>query len=193
MNVQGPSPDQSGDGPFFIPRSRVVAEAGMAVALAAVLKALPAPRMVAGGSITLGCLAPLWAFSARHGWRRGAMVGACFGAIDLMLNPAIVHWAQALLDYPLAFATAGLVGLPGLPLPAGVALSAAARYAVHVLSGVVFFAANAPAGTPALAFSAVYNLYVFPDALVAGALLAAIARRLPPLAAEMTKTRSARE
>jgi thiamine transporter len=171
----------------------VVAEAGMAVALAAVLKMLPAPRLVAGGSVTPGCLAPLWAFSARHGWRRGVMVGACFGAIDLMLNPAIVHWAQVLLDYPLAFATVGLVGLPGLPLPARVALSAVARYAIHVASGVVFFAANAPADTPALAFSAVYNLYVFPDALVAAVLLAAIARRLPVTALDKTKTRRALE
>lgn len=161
----------------------------MAIALAAVLKALPAPRLVAGGSITLGSLAPLWAFSARHGWRQGAMVGACFGAIDLMLHPSVVHWAQALLDYPLAFASVGLAGLPGLPLPARLALSAAARYAVHVASGVVFFAANAPAGTPALVFSAVYNFYVFPDALVAGAFLAAIARRLPAAASGETKTR----
>jgi len=43
---------------------------------------------------------------------------------------------------------------------AAVALAGSLRYAVHVVSGAVFFGEYAPAGQPVWVYSALYNLYV---------------------------------
>ena len=46
-------------------------------------------------------------------------------------------------------------------------LGAAARFAAHFVSGIVFFGSNAPAGTPVWAYSALYNLsYVVPSLIL---------------------------
>ncbi len=150
----------------------------MALALAFVLKIVSVRLMPAGGGVSLASVAPLWAYAMRHGPRSGALVGACFGALQLLLRPQVVHWAQALLDYPVAFSSAGLAGLPLLPPAAACVLAACARYAAHVASGVVFWSSAAPPGPPIWSYSMTYNLYVFPDAVIAAIALAAIARRL---------------
>ncbi len=161
------------------PATARIAEAGLALALAFVLKVASVRIMPAGGGVSLAALAPLWLFSMRHGAWRGAGLGASFGALQLMLRPEVVHWAQALLDYPVAFASVGAAALHwGRPV-AGCVLATLARYGAHVVSGVVFWSSAAPASVPVLEYSLIYNLYVFPDALLAGLALAAISRRVP--------------
>ncbi|MBI2945747.1 MAG: energy-coupled thiamine transporter ThiT [Candidatus Wallbacteria bacterium] len=170
-----PSPELASSSPA----TARIAEAGMALALAFVLKVASVRIMPAGGGVSLAALAPLWLFAMRHGAWRGAGLGASFGALQLMLRPEVVHWAQALLDYPVAFASVGAAALPwGQPV-AGCVLATLARYGAHVASGVVFWSSAAPAGVPVLQYALAYNLYVFPDALVAALALGAISRRIP--------------
>jgi thiamine transporter len=174
-------------------RITIIVEIGLTLALAAVLNTVKVFEMPQGGTISLVML-PLIVLAMRRGPRVGVLAGLLYGVIDVMIDPFIVHWAQLLLDYPIAYGAVGLAGifsktlrrglvagktlhavLAGL-LP-GVVLAAAARYAAHVTSGVIFFAEFAE-GQPVLAYSAVYNLYV---AVSAVACFAAAAVLMPVL------------
>ncbi len=150
---------------------RTIAEVGIAVALAAVLNLLPAFELPQGGSISLD-MVPIMFLALRRGWKVGVLTGVAYGFVDLAMKPYIVHPAQLVLDYPLAF---GLVGLAGVFKPdnvakvaAGCLLGGAGRFAAHVASGVIFFASYAPKGQNVLVYSIVYNgLYMLPSTLIA--------------------------
>jgi len=95
------------------PRIRTLAEAALAVALAAVLNllALRLPINIAGGSISLTML-PIAIVALRRGPLAGAAAGTLFGLIDLLMEPFILVPAQVILDYPLPYLVFGLaVGL----------------------------------------------------------------------------------
>jgi len=98
----------------------VLVEVGLAVALAAVLNLLAArlPINIAGGSISLSML-PIAVVALRRGVSAGFAAGFIFGALDLLFEPFIVHWAQVLLDYPLPYALFGVgTGLLAKPYKA---------------------------------------------------------------------------
>lgn len=156
-------------------RTRILLEIALTIALATVLGMLTLWRMPQGGSVSLEML-PIFVLAFRRGLRPGLVAGALYGLVDLMVNPFIVHWAQLLLDYPVAYLLVGLAGLGAAALAreiargrstrvasvlaAGIAVGSAGRYVAHVISGVIFFSEFAPAGQPVWAYSAVYNLYV---------------------------------
>lgn len=152
--------------------TRALVEAGMAIALAVVLDRFPLFKMPQGGSITAGSMIPIFLVALRHGTGLGVTAGAVFGLIQLMWGGEIYHPIQAALDYPIAFGLLGLAGLPG-PAWLGLAAGVAARYAAHVISGVVFFGSYAPAGQNVWVYSIVYNgSYYLPDLAVSGAIVA---------------------
>lgn len=184
-------------------RTRILVEIALTVALCAVLNYVRIWQMPQGGSISLDML-PIIVLALRRGTRVGVIAGVVFGCIDASLDPSVVHPIQFLLDYPVAF---GAVGLAGIFAPAwdsavragdirrgivtavipGTLLAAAARYAAHVVSGVVFFGQFAPEGQPVLLYSALYNSFVFVSAIVccaaASVVLPALARVAPVNAA----------
>ncbi|MDI6712587.1 MAG: energy-coupled thiamine transporter ThiT [Anaerosomatales bacterium] len=180
-------------------RVRLLVEIALVVALAAVLNSIKLWRMPQGGTFSLGML-PLFVLAVRRGPAVGVAAGALYGIVDFFVDPyPPVHWIQFALDYPLAYAGVGLSGLlsPAVVrarragssswtawLLGAVALGAAARYAVHVASGVVFFAEYAQ-GQPALAYSLGYNLYV---PLSAAACYAAALAVIPMLPETEAKT-----
>lgn len=181
-------------------RIRIVTEMGLTVALFAAIQYLGVrlPINFAGGSVSLGML-PIVVFALRRGPVAGVAAGAACGIIDaVLIEPYFVHWAQILLDYPVAFGAVGLAGLLAAPvrlsaeryaavgaLAAGAAiLGATGRFAAHWASGTIFFAANAPAGQPAWLYSIVYNAsYLVPSTLAVAAVAAmvypALARAVP--------------
>jgi len=137
---------------------------------------------------------PIIVLALRRGLLVGLVTGALYGVLDFFIDPyPPVHWIQPLLDYPVAYACVGLAGIVALAwrsqasrgpsaqfpwLVIAVAVATVARYAVHVVSGVVFFGEYAPPGQPVLVYSLIYNLYV----PLSGALaLAAAAVVLPAL------------
>ncbi|MCL4079544.1 energy-coupled thiamine transporter ThiT [Coriobacteriia bacterium Es71-Z0120] len=154
-------------------RLRLLVEIALVVALAAVLNAIKLWRMPQGGTFSLGML-PLFVLAIRRGPAVGVLAGALYGVVDFFVDPyPPVHWVQFALDYPVAYAGVGLAGLLAgpvrtafatgtrrwvLPLAGAILIGAAARYAVHVVSGVVFFAQYAKG--PVLVYSLLYNLYV---------------------------------
>ncbi len=152
------------------------AELGVAVALAAVLGQVRLFVMPQGGSVSLELL-PIIFIAVRRGVAPGLAAGATYGLLQLVLPGAFVyHPAQALLDYPLAFAAlavAGLVRVRGFTaLIAAVAAGQAARLVFHFLSGLIFFAEYAPEWEAPWLYAITYNvLYLVPEALLTCVLL----------------------
>lgn len=157
---------------------KILVEGALSIALAVVLSYFKLFSMPQGGSVSLTLL-PLLVFSFRSGWRYGIFVGAVTGLLRLMLGGYVVHPLQALLDYPVA---SGLVGLAGF-FPGekwlGVLCACFANFAAAVLSGVVFFASYAPAGTNAWLYSILYNgSSLLPETAILMALVYMIMPRL---------------
>jgi thiamine transporter len=167
-------------------RIRIIAEVGLSIALFAVLDFFNVrlPINIAGGSIALVML-PIVVIALLRGPWVGLLTGFLCGLVDLAIQPYALNIVQVLLDYPIAYA---LVGLAGILTPvvkgqvqrdkaliaAALAfiaafVGAAGRFIAAVLSGVIFFASNAPAGQNAWLYSTVYNLsYLVPSAIAVG-------------------------
>lgn len=146
----------------------VMMEIALMTALAVILDFIPLFQMPFGGSVTLSML-PILVIAYRRGLKAGVTAGFLFGTANLMFGPYIVHWVQALLEYPVAFAVVGAAGLFSFReqtsvklkyayLCAGVALAIALRFAAHFTAGVIWFGEFAPEGTPVAVYSFLYNL-----------------------------------
>lgn len=147
-------------------RIRVLVEGALCVALSVVFSYLKIFRMPQGGSVTLE-MAPLLYFAYRRGVGWGVCAGAMSGVLQMLLGGYVVHPAQALLDYPLAFACLGAGGMRWhRPIP-GTLVAVAARLFSHVCSGVIFFASYAPEGQNPWLYSTVYNAgFMVPSAIM---------------------------
>ena len=102
-----------------------------------------------GGSVSLE-MVPIFLMAFRRGLKAGIFTGLAVGLLQLLVNPYIVHPAQLILDYPLAFALAGVAGAfaPSITqnkskrtvlMVTGIFVGCVLRLASHVLSGVIFF------------------------------------------------------
>jgi thiamine transporter len=166
---------------------RLIAEMGIAIALAAVLHFIKLWEMPQGGAVTLGTMVPLFIVALRRGPGVGFVTGALYGILEgwiLSGGRFFVHPVQVILDYPLAFGLLGLAGFfPRFPA-FGVTVGALARYASHVVSGVVFFSQYAPKGQPVWQYSLVYNAtYLGLDFVVAIMLTLLVWERLSKIPA----------
>lgn len=165
-------------------KTRMLVEGSIMLALAYVLSLVPVWKMPFGGSVTAGSMIPIIIFAIRWGLKPGLLVGFAFGLLNLTQNPYIVHPAQLVLDYPLAFTLLGLAGVFHSNIKEGIQhgdntklvkyalfatiLGFIGRYISHVISGIVFFGEYAPEGQSILMYSLVYNsTYLLPDMIVA--------------------------
>src|ERR1019366_7787233 len=126
--------------------AQAIAEMAIALVLCWVLGVFRPFQMPQGGSISLEML-PIFFVAARRGLVPATVVGLLYGMMQIFVPltpPFIYHPAQALLDYPLAFAAVGLAGLVPVvgwrSLSAAVAVGSTARLFFHFLSGWIFFA-----------------------------------------------------
>ena len=152
--------------------SRCIALAGITVALSFALSYIKMFSMPQGGSVTLASFLPVMLFAFVYGPKKGIFVGCIYGALQAMQNPYLIHPAQFLLDYPVAFATVGLAGafnkikqldkLPQIKFALGAVAAGVLRFAAHVFSGVFAFGADA-GGQNLWAYSTAYNSFVFVD------------------------------
>jgi thiamine transporter len=152
---------------------RAISYAAMCMAVSFVLSTIRLYRMPAGGSVVLCSMLPLVAFSLYLGVWRAAVLCVAYGFLQLAQGAWIVHPAQGALDYIVAYAALALGGLAQyikIPekwkLPAALALTGVIRWAVHILSGMIFFASYAPSGQSPLIYSAVYNMFLFPEVVL---------------------------
>ena len=152
--------------------SRCIALAGITVALSFALSYIKMFSMPQGGSVTLASLLPVMLFAYIYGPKKGIFVGFIYGALQAMQDPYLIHPAQFLLDYPVAFAAVGLAGafnkikqldkLPQIKFALGAIVAGAFRFISHVFSGVFAFGADA-GGKNLWAYSTAYNSFVFVD------------------------------
>lgn len=90
--------------------AREIAEAGIAIGLAAVLSMIKVYHLPAGGSITAGSMIPILLLALRRGYKLGVVAAALYGVVQIIEGAYIVHPVQLFLDYPLAFGALGLAG-----------------------------------------------------------------------------------
>lgn len=151
--------------------TRMLVEASMMLALAIILgEFVVLFKMPMGGSVTLGGMVPLFLFAFRWGGKKGLLVGAVYGILDMMIGFYAAHPISLILDYPLAFAMIGLAGFfkkSTVGYIGGILTGIAVRFICHVISGVVFFASYAPEGQSPLLYSILYNgTFLLPELII---------------------------
>ncbi len=141
----------------------------VAIALAVVCSMIKFANLPMGGSITLFSMLFIALIGYWYGPYVGIMTAVAYGLVQFVMEPIFYTIPQMFLDYPLAFGALGLAGFfankkHGLQI--GYLVGVFGRYVFAVISGVVFFAASAPEGTPALIYSLGYNAsYLVPEAI----------------------------
>lgn len=152
--------------------TKSITYAGISIAMSFALSYLRLVHLPQGGSITLASLLPLMLYSYMFGTKKGLFAGMVYGLLQAIQDPYIIHPAQFILDYPLAFSGIGLCGifannehikLPQLKFALGGILGGIIRFIMHFLSGSFAFAAFAGDQNPFL-YSFLYQAgYVLPD------------------------------
>ncbi len=173
-------------------KTQMIVEAGLMIALSMILAQFKIFRMPAGGSVTPGSMIPILIFAMRWGWKQGVFVGMVFGLFQMVLGGYVIHPAQALLDYPIAFGCLGIAGfaknsvkkvisshtMKGIFVTASATIIAVTlRMVAHVLSGVIFFAPEGATFTTPAAWTAsiAYNgTFLIAELVIAIAILSVI-------------------
>lgn len=170
-----------------------IAFAGVCVAMSFTLAVIKFSPIQYGGSITLASFVPIMLYAYVYGVADGLIVGLVHGLLNFIEDPYILTPATFLLDYLLAFASVGVMGLFGkmrrkeksaLPLVLGAISVFAVRFISHLCSGAIFFLQGAvwvdfPAWATANAFiySFIYQcVYIPADCLIATLTLVALAK-----------------
>lgn len=146
-------------------------EGALCIALALVLTKLNLFVMPQGGSVDLE-LVPLLLFAYRRGPKLGVLVGALTGVMKVVTGAYVLNIVQLILDYPLAYAFAGIAGF--YPKLLWLILAALGQLACHVVSGAFFFAQYAPQGWNPWLYSIIYNAPVIVAKYAISAVIALI-------------------
>ena len=83
---------------------------------------------------------PLVIYASCFGPACGFAAALAYAVLQVVQGAWIVHWAQFILDYFVAFTCLGLASLVPKSLPLGMAVSGFARMLVSTVSGAIFFA-----------------------------------------------------
>ncbi len=152
--------------------SKSVAYAAVCIAMSFALSYLSVFHLPQGGSVTIASLLPLMIYAYMFGVKKGVFAGFVYGILQAVQDPWLIHPAQFLLDYPIAFACIGLAGLfanvkkldkfPQIQFALGAIVASALRFISHVLSGVFAFSEYAGDLNPWV-YSLGYNSFVFAD------------------------------
>lgn len=153
--------------------TKSITYAAVCIAMSFALSYLRLVKMPQGGSITIASLLPLMLYSYMFGTKKGVLAGTIYGLLQAIQDPYIIHPAQFLLDYPVAFACIGLAGifsckrifenLPQLQFALGAIVAGAFRFIMHFFSGVFAFGAFA-GGENIYLYSLGYQAgYILPD------------------------------
>lgn len=166
--------------------SRSLSFAAVSVALSFALSYIRFFKMPMGGSITFASMLPIMLYSFMFGTRKGVIAGLIYGVLQAVQDPWILHPAQFLLDYGVAFAAVGLAGcIKGfglfkdklrLQFTLGAIIAGVLRFISHFFSGAFAFGSAgvkfaAEYGIEALNnpyfYSFVYQcLYVIPETII---------------------------
>ena len=152
-------------------KTRMIAEAGVAIAIAQVLSFITLFHMPQGGSIKAASLVPLMIFAYRWGGTRGILAGVVYGVLHFLLGfKSSIHYLSIILDYLVAYGAIGVCGYFKdniIGLVSGSIVAIALRWFTSVTSGAVVFASYAPQGQNPWIYSMIYNAsYMVPDGIL---------------------------
>lgn len=139
----------------------IIAQIGLALALATILKIFRIYHFPQGGSITIGSMVPILLIAFIYGPETGFLTGLLYGLITLVIGPYILHPVQVLFDYPLPFMALGLAGYFNYKKISGKLLGTLTailgRFICHFISGFAFFGSYAPEGMSPVVYSLSVN------------------------------------
>ena len=150
--------------------TRSITFAAVCIAMSFALSYLRLLKMANGGAVTVASLLPLMLYSYMFGTKKGVFAGMIYGVLQALQDPYILHPAQFLLDYPIAFAAIGLAGMfarstalkhPQTRFACGALVAGALRFLVHFLSGIFAFGSTASI-QPVWLFSLIYQATYIP-------------------------------
>ncbi|MDR2904243.1 MAG: energy-coupled thiamine transporter ThiT [Clostridiales bacterium] len=148
---------------------RTLTYAAICIALAMVLSSIKLVKMPYGGTLTACSMIFITFVGFWFGSFAGITAAVSYGLLQLVLDSYVIHPAQMLMDYPLAF---GMLGVSGFfankkyGLYIGYIAGAAGRVLFSTLSGVIFFADYAREQNVWI-YSVLYNLsYVVPEVVI---------------------------
>lgn len=178
-------------------RLKVMVEGAIFAGLAMALEYVPHDLGVSSVQFAYG-LIPLGIYSLRRGPVPGMMAGLVWGLLDMWLrgSGSLFNPLQIILDYPVPFALAGLIGIfhsqVGQALrqekwsaaiawiTAGFLIGDFAKYTAHYFSGVFFWGQYAPKGQSPWLYSLVINGGSFVANAILGVIVFALIVRLLP-------------
>lgn len=136
-------------------RLLMLVEIAIFAGIGVVLDKLSFSLWAQGGSISF-VMVPILLIAIRWGLSAGVITGLLIGLIQILLGGYILHWAQGLLDYIVAFSVVGFAGIfrkqivdaatnlnkkrMGLYIVLGTVVGGLLRYAAHTIAGAIFFA-----------------------------------------------------
>lgn len=159
--------------------TRAMVFGALCVALSFMLSYVKLFSMPMGGSLTLCSMLPICAYAAEYGPRRGFAAALAYSLLQIIQGAWIVHWAQFLLDYIVAFSCYGLAAFFPRRLPLGVGVAGLCRMLASVASGAIFFAESAAEAGWTSAW--LYSLAYSGSTIGAEAVLCVIVALLPPV------------
>ena len=149
---------------------RKLAYSAICVALSVVLSKISLFEMPQGGTVTACSMLFISLVGYWYGVRAGITAGLAHGLLHLFFGAHIVHPAQYVLDYLLAFGALGLSGFfrgKSKGLYYGYIVGLAGKFLFAFISGVIFFAEYAPIGQHVWIYSALYQLsYIIPEMII---------------------------
>lgn len=123
-----------------------IAFAGISLSLSFVLSLIKVSPVTYGGSITLASFVPLLIYTYVYGLADGLLTGLIFGLFNFVTGPYILTPLTFILDYLLAFASIGLMGIAGkftkkttFNVVLGTVAVYVVRFVFHLFSGMIYF------------------------------------------------------
>lgn len=151
--------------------SRSMAFAAMCVAISFALSYIKFSNMPMGGSITFASMLPVMLYSYMFGCRKGVIAGLVYGVLQAVQDPWLLHPAQFLLDYGVAFAAVGVAGcIRGfrlfksnmrLQFTLGALIGGVLRFVSHFFSGAFAFGSFGAGYAEEYGIAALSNPYLY--------------------------------
>lgn len=152
-------------------KTKQLAYAAVAIALAMVASMIKLFSLPMGGSVTLFSMLFIVLIGHWYGPATGITTGVAYGLLQFAIEPYIFTIPQVIIDYPLAFGALGLSGFFWKKkggLIAGYIAGVTGRFLFAFLSGWIFFGSyGADYGMSGPAYSLAYNgSYLFAEAAI---------------------------
>ncbi len=153
-----------------------IAAAGLTLALSFALSFIKISPVTYGGSITLASFVPVLIYAYAYGVVDGLLAGTIFGLLNFISGPYILTPFTFILDYLLAFASIGFMGIARkftkkttFNVVLGTIGVYLLRFLFHLISGFIYFAEGAIwvtlpgwAVSNAFIYSLIYQLVYIP-------------------------------